>query len=376
MQLETTAVAIHRTMNESLESLRDDHPSPNSVRPFLVLFSLLACSCVPDTVPNPSCVSPESGEFTRALGDDDVAAIVQQLDFERYKAAIRCLAAFGDREIGTQSNIDAVDWVESQLRSFGYEDVQRLRAPSPRGDVESLFVTKVGSSRPDEMYIVSAHLDGRGGGGAADDNASGSAVVLELARVLASGSVDAQRTVRFILWNSEEFGMVGSGHYIESRDDIQGVETPLGSGQYPEPRWLGIIQHDMVLFDHGLPPTDSQSPSADLDIEYDGRSDMAQASADLAAALVAANEAYADIYPAAVGSNMALTDSVRFANLTAAVSVRENERMSEIAARSNPHYHRATDEYESYSDADFRLGFSAAQTTLGAIGWLAGLSLE
>ena len=31
---------------------------------------------------------------------------------------------------------------------------------------------------------------------------------------------------------------------------------PAGSGRYPEPKWLGMIQHDMMLFDHGMPRPD------------------------------------------------------------------------------------------------------------------------
>ena len=63
------------------------------------------------------------------------------------------------------------------------------------------------------MYIVSAHMDGRGGGEAADDDGSGCAVVLELARVLGMPDVQTNRSVRFIFWNNEEFGMDGSGTY-------------------------------------------------------------------------------------------------------------------------------------------------------------------
>jgi len=49
------------------------------------------------------------------------------------------------------------------------------------------------------------------------------------------------------------------------------------------------------------------------------------------------------------------------------VSLRENRRLYETGNRANPHWHRATDLYVTFSDADFRLGFNAAQTTLGAV---------
>jgi hypothetical protein len=58
------------------------------------------------------------------------------------------------------------------------------------------------------------------------------------------------------------------------------------------------------------------------------------------------------------------------------VSVRENERGSQIGAGWNPHWHQPTDLYKTFSDADFRLGLNAAQTTLGAVAKLAGATIR
>src|SRR4029079_522813 len=154
----------------------------------------------------------------------------------------------------------------------------------------NIYATKVGTTLAREMYIVSAHMDGRGGGEAADDDASGCAVVLELARVLGTPDVRTDRSVRFIFWNNEEFGMDGSGTYALERAPLQGTAA--------EPKWLGVIQHDMMLFDHGMPPGPKQSPKADINIEYQANSRMAGPSAQLAALLQAANKEFARDYPA------------------------------------------------------------------------------
>jgi hypothetical protein len=58
-----------------------------------------------------------------------------------------------------------------------------------------------------------------------------------------------------------------------------------------------------------------------------------------------------------------------------AISVRENERGREIGAGCDPHWHRPTDLYATFTDQNFRLGLNAAQTTLGAVARLAGASL-
>jgi Peptidase family M28 len=305
-----------------------------------------------------SAQTPVSSDATRSM--------VARLDFERYKAHIKGLAQFGDRVQGTQRNRDAIDWLEKQLRSFGYSNVERHRFMSSSGPLENIYATKLGTGVPQEMYLVSAHMDGRGGGEAADDDASGCAVVLELARVLAMPDVGTTRSVRFIFWNNEEFGMDGSGTYALER------VSHASSG---EPRVLGVIQHDMMMYDHGMPPGPKQSPNADINIEYQANSKMAAESAKLAATLQEANRVQAPGYPATIGSNMAGTDSIRFQDLVPSVSLRENERVAGIIRGSNPNHHEPTDNYENYAEEDFRLGFSSAKTTLGGLTQLSGITV-
>jgi Peptidase family M28 len=373
---------------------------------------------------------------------DPVSVLVRRLDLERYKAAIKGLAQFGDRRQGTDRNRAAVEWITRELASYGcmverlhytYDrpaelssrgrtlgpsitipsgefrpgiggarvrgvvlpifpnndpDAQTdpaLRAlnaqvPTP-GPREEVFCTKVGAIHPEEMYIVGAHMDGRGFGEAVDDDGSGTALVMEVARVLNGPDVTTDRSIRFALWNNEETGFNGSVAYIQQRAALQGKESPPGSGRYPEPRWLGMVQHDMMLWDHGLPRADGavsaeQRVEADVNIDFQSTSRFADQAMKLAFAFREANEAYATDYPATVGPHMTNTDSTPFMDLVPAISVRENERGAEIGAGSNPHYHQATDRYSTYSDKDFRLGLNAAQTTLAAIAKLAGATLR
>jgi hypothetical protein len=298
---------------------------------------------------------------------EPVRTVVGRLELERYKGHIKGLAQFGDRMQGTERNRNAIDWLEKQLRAFGYSNVQRQQFMSASGPLENIYATKIGATTPGEMYIVSGHMDGRGGGEAADDDASGCAVVLELARILAMPDVQTNRSVRFIFWNNEEFGMDGSGTYAAERSKLQGTAI--------EPKWLGMIQHDMMMYDHGMPPGPKQSATADINIEYQRNSAMAAESAKLAEVLLAANKAYASNYPATLGDNMAGTDSIRFEDLVASVSVRENERITGIIRGSNPNHHQPTDKFENYTEEHFRFGFNSAQTTLGALGQLAGIAL-
>ena len=398
---------------------------------------LAAIGCAPVAAQNPAAVAPSPATAPNdTTTPDPIAAMVARLDLERYKATVKGLTAFGDRRQGTDRNRAAIDSIEAQLKSYGCTPTERItydyQPPAPRpgatsanaprvpsrppgggrfrgklqptgvntdslaqpdpklralnsqpsapGERQEVYCTKIGTTHPDEMYIVGGHMDGIGWGEAANDDGSGTAVVMELARVFSSPDVKTDRSIRFILWNNEETGLNGARAYVAQRQALQGIESPKGSGKYPEPRWLGMIQHDMMMFDHGMPNADgtmpkSQRPEADVNIEFQSASKFAADAQKLAWAFANANEKYATDYPASVGQHMTNTDSAPFQDIIPAISLRENERGAQIGAGWDPQWHQPTDLFTTYSDADFRLGLNAAQTTLGAVAALAGARL-
>jgi hypothetical protein len=383
--------------------------------------------------PAPQAEAPPPAAQPQPI-DSNIKALVGRLELERYKSTIKGLTEFGDRRQGTDRNRAAVDWIEAQLKSYGCTNTERIRyeytgrqlripgdttTPRPRppttprvqlpqkgyrgrtgvntnpelqpdtalrrinaqrdepGPREEVFCTKIGATHPEEMYIIGAHMDGHGFGAAANDDGSGTALVMELARVFNSPDVETDRSIRFALWNNEETGLNGARAYVAQRKDLQGKEDPPGSGKFPEPRWLGMIQHDMMLFDHGMPGPDGkvnpeQRREADVNIEFAGSSKIAAEAAKLAWFFRVANDRYATDYPANVGDRMSNTDSGPFQDLVAAISLRENERLRDIGSGWDPQWHQPTDVFSTYSDKDFRLGLNAAQTTLAALAQLTG----
>ena len=392
--------------------------------------------CVALTSAQQSATGPAKADV------DPIEVMVGRLNLESYEATIKALTKFGDRRQGTDRNRAAIDWIEAQLKRYGCTNTERLKydyqppvgrgggtggrgrgnasnqsqtlgpggsrrrgvrtpdtvnndplkqpdlklrelnsQPSTPGLREEVYCTKIGAAHPEEMYIVGAHMDGIGWGEAANDDGSGVALVMEIARVLSSPEVQTRSSIRFALWNNEETGLNGARAYVAQRMDLQGKESPPGSGKYPEPRWLGMIQHDMMLFDHGMPHKDGtmskeQRPEADINIEYQITSKFPDEAMKLALKFQLANEKYATDYPANIGPHMTNTDSTPFQDLVPSISLRENERGAQIGNGWDPHHHQPTDLYATYNDDDFRLGLNAAQTTLGAIAQLAGARLQ
>lgn len=72
-----------------------------------------------------------------------------------------------------------------------------------------------GGRKKDEFVMIGAHLDSWHGGTGATDNAAGSAVALEVLRILKSLNVTMDRTIRMGLWSGEEEGLLGSKAYVK-----------------------------------------------------------------------------------------------------------------------------------------------------------------
>jgi carboxypeptidase Q len=94
-------------------------------------------------------------------------------------------------------------------------DVRTQVGPRPV-DGWNVVAELPGSRKKDELVIIGAHLDSIHIGTGATDNATGCAVVMEVMRILGSIGVPMDRTVRMILWDSEEAGQRGSKNYVKT----------------------------------------------------------------------------------------------------------------------------------------------------------------
>jgi hypothetical protein len=130
-----------------------------------------------------------------------------------------------------ENRFDVVDWLVNRFTSLGFTDVERdsfMCTTSYGGGSTTLQVNVVatlpGTTRADEVYIIGGHYDSYAYGSpmttapGADDNASGTSAVLEVARVIMESGFQPEATLRFIAFGAEElmlFGDAGCEHYAQ-----------------------------------------------------------------------------------------------------------------------------------------------------------------
>jgi carboxypeptidase Q len=102
-------------------------------------------------------------------------------------------------------------------------DIQQRVFKGPRKNY-NVVAEIPGTEKPDEVVIISGHLDSWDGPGSegAQDNGTGTMVALEAARILNKVGAKPKRTIRFILWTGEEQGLFGSLGYVKTHKDELG----------------------------------------------------------------------------------------------------------------------------------------------------------
>lgn len=124
-------------------------------------------------------------------------------------------ASYGIKKTGTVANSNALAWLKNKYTSFGYLASQIVEDPWTGGGFTSknLVVTKTGTLYPTKFVIVCGHFDTIAGPGV-NDNGSGVAIILEIARILKD--VPTDYSIRFINFSGEEQGLYGSQHYVQN----------------------------------------------------------------------------------------------------------------------------------------------------------------
>ncbi|MEA2553215.1 MAG: hypothetical protein QOJ65_1391 [Fimbriimonadaceae bacterium] len=147
-----------------------------------------------------------------------------------------------------------------------------VRGPRPQYNVVAEIP---GTEKPDEVVIVSGHLDSWDGPGSqgALDNGTGTSTALEAARILMKVGAKPKRTIRFILWTGEEQGLFGSREYVKQHEaelpKISAVLVDDGGTNY-QGGYVGIAtQKD--LFEAAFAPVAAAFPEMPMKFEVRDR---------------------------------------------------------------------------------------------------------
>jgi hypothetical protein len=169
-------------------------------------------------VPNTDC-TPMAPSFPAPalvpVSDSLIQEIVDKVSAESVLATIRRLQAFRTRYVTTESCRAAVNYALGRLAAYRCDTV--FTHSYQTGYAPNVIAEKRGWDNPRLIYCLCGHIDNTSEQApnfcpGADDNASGTAVVLEACRVLAD--YNFAQTFRFLVFTGEEQGLVGSQAYV------------------------------------------------------------------------------------------------------------------------------------------------------------------
>ncbi len=230
----------------------------NAMQHFLLRLACFGCCCVVlakadmllaqasnITVTNPTAAAVLAGSFTADdfpggetidLRKDLAQALIAELSPDTLKQLLLELNTFGNRNIGsdtvsTSSGIGAARrWAHDRMAGFGASGNGRLQLGYVQFDQlvcdmqqhrNVLAVLPGTGAHANEVVLIEGHLDSRCEGvcdidcqaDGMEDNASGSVLVMELARVLSKYRFD--RTLAFMLTTGEEQGLIGAAAFAD-----------------------------------------------------------------------------------------------------------------------------------------------------------------
>jgi len=243
------------------------------------------------------------------------------------------------------------EYIQRRFEELGLQ-VRRDESSAPPLSTSNLIVELPGISRPEEVVLVGAHYDAFYEG--ADDNGTGVAALLEIARVLSGYRFD--RTVRFVGFDLEEFGLIGSSRYIAEQ---KGSERIVASmifdciGYYDSrPGSQGSLP--------GLP-----TPSAGDFIAVFGNDTSSRRVSEL----FALNEALkltkvVPIIAPGDGATPLTGNLMRSDHSPFWLTDREAVFLTDTANFRNPHYHQTSDTLDTLEPVAFRRTVQLSAATL------------
>ncbi|MEV4639072.1 M28 family metallopeptidase [Actinoplanes sp. NPDC049548] len=240
--------------------------------------------------------TPMLGRAAHAAGlrrqapDRELRALLREIDPHRIETIVTRLAAFGTRHtLSSQDDPErgigaARDWIYAQFQAYAAASGGRMtvelqsfiqppgpRIPSPTR-ITNIVATLRGEREAGRVYVVTGHYDSRASdvmdatsdAPGADDDASGVAAVMEVARVMATRRTEA--TIVFAAVAGEEQGLYGSDHlaqqYKDAGVDVQAMVSNdiVGTGDAHD--GTAADPRTVRLFVEGVPTAETPAQTA------------------------------------------------------------------------------------------------------------------
>ncbi|WP_426478977.1 M20/M25/M40 family metallo-hydrolase [Chryseobacterium sp. CBSDS_008] len=151
------------------------------------------------------------------------------------------------RSVGSPGGIETANYIESQLNTFG---LKPLRLPFETEDREhkkikgqNIVVEIPGKSK--DIIMFGAHYDSVEMGPGINDNATGVAILLEMASVIKKQNIIPEKTIRIAFWDAEEEGVLGSVYYTKhlSESEKKSIKS------YINVDMMGTKQPEILVLD-------------------------------------------------------------------------------------------------------------------------------
>jgi hypothetical protein len=188
-------------------------------------------------------ISESTSESTSQTDSEPaVEAVPVSLATELETSVKKLATEIGERNLEHHAALNrSADWIQSELESFGYTVTRQTFEVSGLA-CHNLSAQIVGSKQPDEIVIIGAHYDSVSGSPGANDNGSGTAATLALARKFAKS--EPARTLRFVFFTNEEppyfqtekkmGSLVYARQCRKDNEDIRGVISLETIGYYSD----------------------------------------------------------------------------------------------------------------------------------------------
>ncbi len=176
---------------------------------------------------------------SRTLNDPEITDIISAVNQDSVTYFIQSLQNFQTRFLLADNRDSVANWIKCEFVRFGFADVVLDSFIYQNTWQKNVVATLPGLMMPERVFVYGGHHDSYSSGNpltyapGADDNASGTAAVLEMARVMKLKNYQPECTIKFITFAAEEYGLWGSKHFADNAYNT-GMDIRL------------MINHDMI----------------------------------------------------------------------------------------------------------------------------------